>query len=226
MGAPRGGTEIEEERKQCGPNAPPGSARTQAKRTTERTHRRGQPAHVAGIEATRAGSKIAKPVAKGNRRDRGEKRREVRARSHLSTTSQEREGEVPPEPPLDAQQTTTHHRDSKRPSSPAKNARAPVDERRGAVPTGRRTQSRMPPSTSARPRARWPVMACRLISDQWRCRRLGWDESQAPRSGIDERTHTQSQRHPPAEAKRPFGVCAKDSVAKLFVFPAGFLLLH
>jgi len=81
-------------------------------------------------------------------------------------------------------------------------------------------------STSARPRAGWPVIPCRLKSDQSHCRRLGWDESQAPRSGIDERTHTQSQRHPPAEAKRPFGVCAKDSVAKLFVFPAGFLLLH
>ena len=124
MGAPRGGTEIEEERKQCGPAASPGSARTQAKRTTERTHRPGQPAHVAGIEATPAGSKIAKPVAKGNRRDRGEKRREVKARCHLSTTSQEREGEVPSEPPLDAQQRTTHHRAAKRPSSPAKNARA------------------------------------------------------------------------------------------------------
>ena len=87
MGAPRGGTEIEEERKQCGPAASPGSARTQAKRTTERTHRRGQPAHVAGIEATRAGSKIAKPVAKGNRRDRVEKRREVNARSQPRSTS-------------------------------------------------------------------------------------------------------------------------------------------
>jgi hypothetical protein len=93
MGAPRGGTEIEEERKQCGPAASPGSARTQAKRTTERTHRRGQPAHVAGIEATRAGSKIAKPVAKGNRRDRGEKRRAVQARCQPRTTSQARYGQ-------------------------------------------------------------------------------------------------------------------------------------
>jgi hypothetical protein len=93
MGAPRGGTEIEEERKQCGPAASPGSARTQAKRTTERTHRRGQPAHVAGIEATRAGSKIAKPVAKGNRRDRGEKRREVQARCQPRSTSQAMSGQ-------------------------------------------------------------------------------------------------------------------------------------
>ena len=225
MGAPRGGTGIEEERKQCGPAVTrfgPHTGETnhrahaQAWATSPRRRNRSNPSRLEDRQTRR------------ERQPQGSRREETRGQGsmpfkHDITGTGERGSTR-----ATAGRTTNNNPQPGRQTPFIASNKRPGPRRRttwcGTHQVADATAHAS--STSARPRAGWPVMACRLISDQWRCRRLGWDESQAPRSDIHERTHTQSQRHPPAEAKRPFGVRAKDCVVNSFVFPAGFLLLH
>jgi hypothetical protein len=113
-------------------NEPPSARTGVGNQPTSQESRQPEPARRSPNPSRKATAGIAARRDERSRLDASHAQRPrqgtVNARSHSRTTSQEREGEVPPEPPLDAQQRTTHHRAAKPTSSAPQNA--PQQKRR------------------------------------------------------------------------------------------------